>query len=285
MAIFDKALSLMDGRAFLEPRPFKSYAAEAGFPNEKTVENISVQDIRGLAPELKKAGVMVFRLGNPLGTKGTHFALARHLGGWDDYFLQDEKIFEGREACLANGSNEKLDIFRILPKSTETSLVNLAVASGILQTALDLDHTEIPLINATAQGTYSFEVFPHPNMDAAWNHVDGQVEIDGAFIARRGGVKTMFVVEAKVSDGLESLAKHKIAYPMLAIETMIPKGIPIVGVYLRVVRRISGFDFYVAECTFSSDRHEIASLTVRRTGRYFLQNDKPHAYETSASHD
>lgn len=274
MALFDNALSELANRTFLDPKPFSSYAKQAGFSNAKTADNISIQSLRGLAPELRQAGVMVFRLGSGPGGKGTNFALARHTGSWDDYFLQDESIFEQCPNISVLGCLEDIRIFEILPKSTETSLVNLAVNSGVLRVALDLDATDDAIVNATAQGTYTFTVRPHQYLNACWHHLAGQVEIDGAFVAYRGGIETLFVVEAKVSNAFDSLSKYKIAYPMLALMPKLPKSMPVIGVYLRVIRGTSGFDFCVAECVFSSASQEIASLTPVRTGRYRLESTR-----------
>lgn len=272
MALFDKALSEMTGSSFLEPQPFLSYARQAGFSDAKPAYYISVQNLVGLSSELRAAGAMVFRLGSAAGSKGTNFALARHTGSWDDYFLQDLTIFAGSTQLSVPGGIEDLRIFQILPKSTETSLVNLALASGVLRLALNLD-AGAALVNATAQGTYTFTVRPHLHLAACWQHVAGQVEIDGAFIAYRGGVETLFVIEAKVSDDLDSLAKHKIAYPMLALQTELKGAMPTIGVYLRVIRRRYGFEFCVAECVFSSPNQEISSLIPVRAGRYRLESD------------
>ena len=268
MALFDDALNEMRGSSTLEPRSFVKYAKQAGFSNVKTADAISVQSLRNLAPELRSADVMVFRLGSKVGARGTIFALAKHTGSWDEYFLRDENVFAGCQIHPVAGRREGMRIFDILPRTTETSLVNVAVASGILNEALQIDSESGAIVNATAQGTYTFNVRPHQELDACWPHNSGQVEIDGAFVAKRNGVETIFVVEAKVSSGFESLSKHKIAYPMLAIENSLAESPPIVGVYLRVVRKLSGFDFFVAECQFSSFQHEISSLKPVRISAY-----------------
>ena len=268
MALFDDALNEMRGCATLEPRSFVKYAKQTGFSNVKTADAISVQTLRNLAPELRSAGVMVFRLGSTTGTKGTVFGLAKHTGSWDEYFLLDENVFAGCQIHPVAGKREGMRIFDILPRSTETSLVNVAVASGILNAALQIDSKSSAIINATAQGIYTFDVRPHQDLGVCWLHNSGQVEIDGAFVAKRNGVETIFVVEAKVSSNFESLAKHKIAYPMLAIEKNLKERTPIVGVYLRVLRKPSGFEFFVAECQFSSFQREISSLRPVRVIAY-----------------
>jgi hypothetical protein len=163
-------------------------------------------------------------------------------------------------------------IFDLLPKATETSLVNMAVASGILGAALQIESERDTIINATAQGTYSFSVSPHQDFDTSWHHTSGQVEIDGAFVARRNERETIFVVEAKVSDSFDSLAKHKIAYPMLAIEASLAEATPVVGVYLRVLRKPSGFEFFIAECQFQGSQRAISALYPVRVAAYAYRN-------------
>lgn len=273
--LFEQALAEMQGNEFLAPRPFVPYARSQGFPEVKTADCISVQNYQMLAQELKEANTMVFRLGYESGSQAS-FALAKHTGTWADYFLIDDLIFKDCKILTAVIRQESLRIFDFLPRATETSLVNLAAASGLLQQALQLDDEKNPLVCATAQGAYNFEVRPHHNLAAVWNHKRGQVEIDGAFIAKQGGQETLFVVEAKVSSKFSSLSKHKVAYPMLAIEgetdfSKTEPTMPVVGVYLRVIREQSRFEFYVAECRFSSVQREIASLAAHPIGAYFIE--------------
>lgn len=264
MALFDNALAEMGENKFLAPKEFLTYAAHAGFSSARPAPNISVQTLSGLAPELKNAGVMVFRLGSSATGRGTSFALASYSKSWDDYFLQDQSIFQNCSNVASLLDSEDLRIFKILPKCTETSLVSFAVAAGIFKKALSFDSNTRAIVSATAQGTYTFDVRPHPDLIASWQHKAGQVEIDGAFIVEREGVETLYLVEAKVSEKFESLSKHKLAYPMLALQRSIPSEMQVVGVYLRVIRSRTHFDFYVAECRFSSLNQEIASLVPVR---------------------
>jgi hypothetical protein len=273
VGVFSRALVSMGASLSSEPQPFRSYAIEAGHPGVDTASCISVQTLRGLDAELRDAGVMVFRLGTRMG-RHTEFGLARCVGDWGDYFFIDEEVFGNLGSPIRIGDDDaaNLLVFRLLPKYTETSLVNLALASGVLSRALAIDEQGAPIVSATGQGTYSFEVCPHRAIERTWHHHRGQVEVDAAFIGNRRGTPTLFVVEAKLSDGLDSLAKSKLAYPMLALSDGVPSGMPIVGVYLRVVRRPGHFDFYVAEGLFADDRRDVASLTLRGVGRFEIES-------------
>jgi hypothetical protein len=154
----------------------------------------------------------------------------------------------------------QLFTFALLPKFTETSLVNLALASGLLSHALRIDDEELPSAPATGQGTYSFTFSPHADLNVTWAHTKGQVEIDAAITAKRCGEETLFVVEAKAGDDFDSLAKHKLLYPALALRSGVPEHMPLVPVYIRVLRRMDGLHFYFAECELSTAADGIASV-------------------------
>ena len=254
------------------PSSFRSYVTRAGGQARNTASCISVDSLGQLARELFDAGVMVFRLGSPNGERYTHFALARTIAGWSDYFFIDEEIFASNPSktfCHIR-DREVLRVFSLLPKFTETSSVNLAFASGLFPFALSLDETDLPLVPATGQGTYSFPVTPNRKFEVTWQHVRGQLEIDGVFIAIRGGRKTLFVVEAKASNGLKSLAKHKLAYPMLALRATLEADYDVVGIYLRTIRRSDQIIFYLAECQFEPGHSDIASLRARSIGSHAI---------------
>src|SRR4051812_47743749 len=96
--------------------------------------------------------------------------------------------------------------FTLLPKFTETPLVNLAIASGLLSHALGLDDATLPSAPATGQGTYSVAFSPRAGMGLTWSHSKGQVDLDAEIIVKRRGEETLFVVEAKAGDEFDSLA-------------------------------------------------------------------------------
>ena len=82
--------------------------------------------------------------------------------------------------------------FSLLQRFTETSLVNLALASGLMAHALQLDDQTLPLATATGQSTFSFRLSSSRTHSGLWEHARGQVEIDSVFSARRGGKETDF---------------------------------------------------------------------------------------------
>ena len=127
---------------------------------------------------------MVFRLGAAEGEQNTQFALARHVNGWEDYFLLDDVVFSsaGAEVFIPSVSMKELFAFQLLPALTESSYVNLALASGLLAHALRLDDERSAHVPATGQSTFSFQVHPHAAHAVRWNHRRGQVEIDALFI-------------------------------------------------------------------------------------------------------
>lgn len=262
--LFRPALVKMDasGTCTFGPLSFQGYLSKSGLSDKNTGQHISVDCLRRLAPELREARVMVFRLGSPEGEKHTHFGLAKCVGGWADYFLLDQEIFADikAELFIPPVPMRQLFAFTLLPKFTETSLVNLAMASGLLSHALRLDDEALPSAPATGQGTYSFAFAPHADLNVTWTHTRGQVEIDAALIAKREGKETLFVVEAKAGDEFDSLAKHKLLYPVLALRNGIPDYMPLVPVYIRAIRRQDAFHFYVAECALAASAAGMITL-------------------------
>jgi hypothetical protein len=267
MGIFSRAIEELGSAQHSEPRLFKEYLKSNDLPARDTATLISIQSYDRMSAELRTAGVFVFRLGSPTGLTGTQFALARHVSGWDDYFFMDQKIFANPTKLPDIKIDDRLRIFEVLAATTETSLVNLAIASGALSAALNIDFSPSQIVHTTAQGTYDFQIWPHPDISTRWSHINGQVEIDAAFIAKRSGKDTLFVVEAKVSKSLESLAKSKLAYPIFAVRQQLSvsnSDIPVVGVYLRAIRGPDqGYDFYIAECEFADPGEAVASLVAK----------------------
>ena len=289
MGIFSKAIADLGSAKHSEPRQFQEYLGINNLPKVDTATHISVQTLRGLSEDLKSAGVMVFRLGSPVGSKGTQFALVRYVGGWDDYFLLDKAVFATARQMPDIELGSQLRVFEVMGDTTETSLVNLAVASGALSAALQIDIESSQIIHTTAQGTYNFPVCPHPLLTAAWQHVAGQVEIDAAFVSKRAGVETLFVVEAKVSKRFESLAKPKIAYPIYAVRQQLAKtntNIPVVGVYLRAIRKADrGYDLFIAECHFKDSGEAVASLEATNPTKTRIRSNTAADSQTSIFED
>jgi hypothetical protein len=250
--MFDAALKEMgDAKtSFLGPQSFHDYCAREKIRNPRTAQYISIDSLSSLHKSLKKQNCMVLRLGIPSGEKHTHFGLVQCLSGWEDYFLIDKQIFKETlpELFIPSVSSKQLFPFTLLPAFTETSLVNLALASGLMAYALGIEDQQLPLAPATGQSTFSFEFRPRKDMSLAWYHSKGQVEIDSLFTAKRDGKETVFVVECKAGANHDSLAKHKLLYPVLAINTKVPPYMPIVPVYIRVITKPDGYHFYFCEC-------------------------------------
>ncbi len=159
--IFSEALNHMsdpEGR-WRNPESFQGYVSRLGVEARNTARHISIQSLNELAPELRDNNVMVFRLGSPSGSRHTYFALAKAISGWDDYFLFDEELFESVEIekIPVNWGADELIPFTALSKLTETSHVNLALVSGVFESALDLTLNGVS-IPATGRSSHTFEV-------------------------------------------------------------------------------------------------------------------------------
>ena len=252
----------MDGSGVFGPASFQDYATQHGYnSSRKTCELISKDSIESLPDELREAQAMVLRLGVASDGRGTAFVLVK-VSNLSDFFLIHEKIFTNEEVRFDPFVHEaNLLAFQSLPKLTETSLVNLALASGVLGTALQIDDpTRIPL-PATGQSTYSFVFQPHEDIWVQLKHDRGQVEIDALFFAKRGGITCLFLIEAKTGTGRRSLAKHKLVYPLLALRPEIPITIPIVPVYMHAERTTSGYRFRIAECVLRLEFNKASVLS------------------------
>lgn len=244
---------------YSEPQSFQNYSGI----RDRTASYISVQDVDSLKPELRKAGYMVFRLGLRLDNPTTHFGLAKlkRDDEWTEYFLFDKDIFNEvePEIFLPNVSVRQLFAFNLLSKLAENSLINLAISSGLLASALGIESSESLAAPASGQGNFTFE-FKASSDAPEWQHVAGQVEIDALFVGRQNNRETLFVIEAKTSKDFKSLAKHKLVYPILGLRERIPGCIPIVPVYIRAIKseHKREIDFYIAICNKLSDTKIIA---------------------------
>ena len=207
------------------PYPFQKYNKENNLGLKGPAPYISIQSMDKLQRELRKNLIMVHRLGSLPGERGSCFGLSRCVKDFHDYFLIDETIFRNLEPELfiPTASARELYVFNLLPSSTETSLVNLAVATGLLNEALNISKAQLPSVPATGKSTYNFKVRPHCKFHEEWDHNNGQVEIDAMFTARRDEKETLFIIEAKCGGSNNSLAKYKLLYPYLAIIDYVPK--------------------------------------------------------------
>ncbi|MBH0011430.1 hypothetical protein I6F66_04985 [Pseudoalteromonas sp. NZS100_1] len=214
-----------------------------------TAASISIDSIKKLPKTLRDCNTMVLRLGSRLGDNQTYFSLVKS-NDVNDFFFNDQALFGQLqpELFLPNVSIRSLFAFQLLPKVTETSVVNLAIASGLMAEALNLKDDKTIVVPATGQSTFTFNFKPLANEDVALEHINGQVEIDAVFVAKRDGKEHLFVIEAKHGDKFDSLAKHKLLYPSLSLLQKLPSSMPIVPVYLRSIKTENGINFYIAEC-------------------------------------
>jgi hypothetical protein len=267
LAIFMPLLEQMDrdGSDFIAPRPFASYIEEIGIRRKRdgnrTAACISIDFQENLRPELRESKVMVFRCGIPLKQRNTHFGLARTKGSWNDYFLIDNINFDRSEFHLNQKQREQLSAFQVLPTLTEKSLVNFVLASGLIQDVLELDNPEEMLIPANCQSTFSFQFQPHNQIDAVWDHTNGQVEIDSLFFARKGGERRLFLIESKHNIAQKTLAKHKLVYPILSMRSELSNlGIPIMPIYMKTQTVGSDLLVDITMCDFPHTSKSVSEL-------------------------
>jgi hypothetical protein len=252
------------GNDVFGPTCFQTYARAIGH-QRKTASSISIDTLELLRRLGLDARTMVLRLGAADDGRGTQFALVRAPTSASDFFLTIEQLANDAalQTFLSPASVRDLACFRLLRSSSEAALVNLAMASGLFTHALGCDETT-SRPTATGQSTFTFPVLPHTAIDAAFVHRNGQVEIDGLFLARRYGIETLFVIEAKAhrpNAPIRSIAKHKLVYPVLALARDLPADIPIVPVFLRgeeVGPRET--HFLMVECSLPDPRRERVCL-------------------------
>jgi hypothetical protein len=275
--MFDQAIHEIEssGDIIGIPRSFQDYVAETRVGNKRTAQYISINSISDLTTELKKSGYMVFRLGSPKGSRNTEFVLAKAVESWNDYFFIDEEIFSASElqVFLPNAPIRSLFAFQLLPTLTETSLVNLAMASGLLTEALGIEQENHQSIPATGQSVFTFDFQPTSYSSKVITHNQGQVEIDALFVGKRKGKECLFVIEAKSGKELNSLAKHKLLYPMLALQDSIPAYMEVIPVYLRTISKEGCIEFNIAECSIPRENGVFGALNqlkAKKISRFSL---------------
>nr|WP_306174052.1 hypothetical protein [Pseudoalteromonas shioyasakiensis] len=230
------------------PQGFQDYVS-ANNLKANTAASISIDSIKELPKVLKDQNTMVLRLGSRPASNQTYFSLVK-TNDVKTFFFDDVSLFSQLqpELFLPNVSIRSLFAFQLLPKVTETSVVNLAIASGLMAEALNLEDDKTIVVPATGQSTFTFNFKPLANENVVLEHINGQVEIDAVFVAKRNGKEHLFVIEAKHGNKFDSLAKHKLLYPSLSLLQKLPSSMPIVPVYLRSIKTPNGIDFYIAEC-------------------------------------
>ena len=269
--MFDKAIEDLfnSNDVVSDPIPFQPYITKIGLKkNVKTADFISINDISQLRPELKENKCTVLRLGGGIGGY-TRFSLVR-MDSWDDYFLREKKLFHNDfSAEKITLSKDFLFPFTMVENLSETALVNLCLGSGILYHALELDDKN-QILPFTTRGTYTFNFQPSNRSKKILDHVNGQIEIDSIFVAKRKGKKSLFVIEAK-SDKTDNLSKHKILYPILAISKNIPNDMDVVPVYIRIKKNELGYSFHIAECSISSKDENFGALSEVKPKKIYEQ--------------
>lgn len=263
-SVFEPALTELEAmeQQLFGPTSFRDYVTTHDLDTTaRTPRYISIDALEELPPALRDAGVMVLRTGSATDGTGTAFLLVDVPNGVTDFFLQDGELFDDRapEAVSSRVTRDQLVSFTALPSLSETSLVNLGLASGALADALELNTTGALAPPATGRSTFTFDVRPHSDLESTVTHRHGQVEIDTLFVERRNGDPTLFVVEAKTGPRA-SLAKHKLVYPLLAIADTIPPEISLTPVYLRCRQTDDTITFDVAECSFPDPRTQLAGV-------------------------
>lgn len=251
------------------PVTFHDYCESAGLSPGRTASRISIDSLDKLDRHLRANQCMVLRLGQRIGGR-TDFAIVRVPDlGPDCFFLIDDAVFSSTEiqSFVPAGSIRDLLPFHLLNQLTERSATLLACSTGLLESALELDGPiSMPISDS---GVYAFDFIPHVGRPALRHH-QGQVEVDGLFVGRRAGSDSMFVIEAKVGSGLNSVAKHKLAYPIFGMWEKVPADIPIVPVYIRIVREGGVLAYYIAECHPLGRSEPLTSLTVKETRSFRL---------------
>lgn len=268
------------------PESFRDYITEIGQdPRDyRTAAEISIDRKRDLASELEQNDMMVLRLGRAPNGTGTQFALVNADGGVDDFFI-DETDFssdqyteldlrpESQDAqSFDQQTQDMLHAYQLLPQFSESSLVNLALTSGLVSRTLDLDGETVGAAPATVASTFEFQFQPHPDTPVTLRHNNGQVEIDGCFVSRRNGKRVLVVLEAKTGPE-RSLAKHKLFYPLMSLRSEASnEDFEIIPVYLRAQETPGGIDYNIYECgSFDGAEPYLSSLCVDSHSQYRLR--------------
>lgn len=237
------------GKNYFGPISFQEYLRRNNIGSKRTPSYISIDSLEVLDKELREANTMVFRLGADPVHKETAFALVKSES-INDFFLIDEELFGNLEAktFIPTISMRDLFTYKIFPNSSESTLVNLGLASGVIGEALGLDKKEHLLAPTTGMSTFSFELKLHSSLSKIFQHNKGSVEIDCLLLGKRNGKDILFVFEAKKDGSHKSIAKHKLAYPILSIAKNVPEDIDIVPVYLKTIKLEKGIFYNICEC-------------------------------------
>jgi hypothetical protein len=272
-SLFAPALETFLGQenGIFGPTSFQSYLTQHSLPRADTARSISVDTYERLNNELKRHHAMVLRLGSSSNESNTRFALVKVTDHLNDFFLFDDQVMtEQASTFLPTASFRQLYPYQLLGLHSETALVNLGFASGLINRSLDLDEDDGFGAPATGQSTFTFTLKAHQLLDSELKHSKGQIQIDALFVGKRDGKECLFVIEAKCQSGEHSLAKHKLVYPIMALAAQIPKDIGIVPVYVKILKVPEGILYHIVECHFPDPRERARSIdelrAVKHTG-------------------
>lgn len=270
------------------PQSFREYLRANEFdPRDfRTAAEISIDTQSDLADPLRATDTMVLRLGSAPDGTGTQFALCQIDGQLQQFFI-DETDFDSSEPHeldlrpegedihqFDQQTQEMLSAYQLLPRFSESSLVNLALSTGVVSRALGLDVERIGTAPVTVNSTFEFEFRPHPAIGTSLHHNNGQVEVDSCFVTRRKGKRVAVVLEAK-TGAARSLAKHKLLYPSLGIRSE-AEGIveEIIPVYCRAQRDRKRVEYSIYECSpidIEGDDPTVTDVEVSSYSKHRLQ--------------
>jgi len=260
------------GKKWFVKTKFTEYTGLKG----KTPQNISIdhyQNYVNTHSELHANRMYLFRLG-----KGC-FSLVESDDILKQYFVDDNMFPKNGDRYVSSASQQDLFPFSIMPKLTENTLLSLGLATGIIQEGLGMDSQDPIPSPSEANGTYKFKINnPHNSED--FIH-DGQVEIDTVVFGKVNGEYTLFVIEGKEGKPNTTLAKHKLAYPVMALasEGNIPEYINVVPAYVRAWQDEKNNSIHYCVAIFQLDSNprnsaiDLSKLTLKGNPKHlFLQN-------------
>ena len=242
----------------------------------KTPQNLSIDhyhNYKNTHKDLSEENMYLFRLG-----KGC-FSLVECESILDEYFIDDNIFPKVGDRYVSSASQQDLFSFSIMPKLTENTLLSLGLATGVIQSGLGMDSEEPIPSPSEANGTYKFKIENPHNVDF-FEH-DGQVEIDTVVFGKMNGNYTLFVIEGKEGKPNSTLAKHKLAYPVMALasEGKIPDYIQIVPAYVRAWedKKTNSIHYCIAKfemnCNPRNSAVNIANVNLKSNPKHlFLQN-------------
>ena len=262
----------IEGKRWFPKTKFTEYTGVKG----KTPQNLSLdhyQNYVNTHPELLENGMYLFRLGRGC------FSLVESDNILEEYFVEDSIFPEKGDRYVSSASQQDLFSFSIMPKLTENTLLSLGLATGVIQAGLGMDSEESIPSPSEANGAYKFEIV-NPHDSENFSH-DGQVEIDTVVFGKMNGEYTLFVIEGKEGKPSTTLAKHKLAYPVMALasEGRIPEYINIVPAYVRAWQDVKNNSIHFCVATFEMNcnpRNSPVNLTevkLNSTPKHlYLQN-------------